>query len=331
MEEHDKHYFADMVAKVQAKLNCLPSDSVIRQYFPDSRLDGISRKIADTTCKDLEWAYWQPFFLFLHESSPRRITALEDDLRLVTAHTRQGATKICEFLADESESTNPWTPGLFEVFAKAALLRCNSVSVDSLDWPLPNGREVDARVKIGKLAICLEVTTLGESDAAKSRWQNHLESTNPVFIESQDAYSPGRRLYGKVYYKIAPESKLDNSQLSLDSPNLLLIGLFPRTTDMTPSSPSIRWALDELFASQPTGNKSPISLEAFLRSQSHNSTDVLGELLAAPSKVSGIFLFQGYKLGEARINYNATKGFRLSHTKMALFERLFSRSPLYCP
>lgn len=334
MEEDSKHYFTDIVAKVQAKLNCLPNDSIIRQYFPDSRLDRISRKIADTICKNLEWASWQPLFLFLHESSSDRITSLEDDLRLLKAHTRQGEAKVCEFLADENESTNPWAAGLFEVFAKAAMLKSDLVTVDSLDWRLLNGRDVDARVKVGERAICLEFTTLGESDAAKVRWQDHLEmakeSHNRVFFEGQDAYSPGRRLYGKVYDKIAPEFKLGKSQLSLDSPNLLLIGFFPLITDMTPSSPSIGWALDELFASQPTGDKSPISLEAFLRCQPNNSTDVLEELLAAPSKISGILLFQGCKLGEARINYNATKEFRLSHAEMALFEKLFSQLPLYC-
>lgn len=122
----------------------------------------------------------------------------EEDLRF--ARTSKGEAKGCEFLADANESTNPWAAGLFEVFAKAALFKSDLVTVDSLDCRLLNDRVVDARVKIGERAMCLEFTTLGESDAAKVRLQHHLEtareSPNRVFFEGQDAYSPGRRLYG---------------------------------------------------------------------------------------------------------------------------------------
>jgi hypothetical protein len=56
----------------------------------------------------------------------------------------------------------------------------------------------------------------------------------------------------------------------------------------------------------------------------------LNKLLAAPRMLSGVLLFDGYKLGHARINYNANKACRITHAEMALFERIFAQPPAYC-
>jgi hypothetical protein len=333
MISEGKHHFYDMVATLQGKLDQLPVDSIIRQCFPASRLEEISNKIANTDCKDLEWGLWQPFFLFLNRSDILEIKSLEEDLQIVTANTRQGSVKILEFLKDEREIGSSWTAGLFEIFVKATFLRSNLVSVDCLNWQLPNNREVDIRVRIEQRPLCLECTTLGESDAGKDRWEDHCDilkqNPNKSFVESQDAYSPGRRLYGKIYDKIAPECNPAMSQLSADSPNLLLIGFFPLITDLRPTSPSIRWALDELFSIQPTGNTSNISLESYLRRQLQNSTSSLDELLSALTQISGVLLFNGCKLGHARINYNAGKDCLITHRDMGIIETIFANPPIY--
>ena len=61
----NKEYFRNWVDTVRAKLKELPENWHILNHLPDSRLDQISRKIEESHCKDLEWGYWQPFFLFM--------------------------------------------------------------------------------------------------------------------------------------------------------------------------------------------------------------------------------------------------------------------------
>lgn len=333
MISEDKHHFYDIVATVQGKLDQLPANSIVRQCFSESRLEKILKKIVDTNYKDLEWGSWQPFFLFLNLSDIHKIKSLESDLQIVIGNTRQNNAKVCEFLRDEREVDSSWIAGLFEIYIKATLLRNNIVSVDSLDWELPNNREVDIRAKLGQRPFSLECTTLGENDAANERWEEHCnilkQKPNKSFVESQDAYSPGRRLYGKIYDKIAPGLNPAMSQLPSDSTNLLLIGLSSVVTDLRPSSPSIGWALDELFSIQPTGNTSSISLESYLRHQLRYSTASLDELLSAPTQISGVLLFNGCKLGHARINYHAKKDFLISHGEMAIIETIFSKPPIY--
>ena len=243
--------------------------------------------------------------------------------------------KLFEFLNDEGEFKTSWSAGLFEVFTKAALLHSGELSVEAFDWDMPNGRKPDAKLKVGQRAFCVESTTLGDSDEDKKRWRAHCErlkkEPDATYCESQDAYTQGRRLYDKVYYKIAEGFDLNKSQLCPDSPNLLLIGLFPVLGDLTPTTtPSVGWALDELFNSQPTGNRSTVSLYEYLRHNLDGMNDSLNELLAAPRMLSGILLFNRYKLDHARINYNADKKCRISHAEMALFEKIFERSPSYC-
>jgi len=331
----DKLYFLKMVATVREKLSRHPGSSLIRAHFQDVRLDEIEKKIAGTDASDLEWTYWQPFFLFLKNASEAEIDILDDDLRIVSDRTPLGESPVCRFLRDETEDANPWVGGLFEVFAKAALLRSNFLTVDALDWRLPNGRDIDAKVRIGQRTVGVEITTRGDSTAAKGRWERHCteilaEDRDQAFCESQDAYAPGRWLYDTVFNKLALDFNATRSQFLPDAANLLLIGLSPLVSDLTPSSPAIGWALDELFSRQPTQNNSPVSLEAYLRHKLQGQTGTMTELLAAPSEISGVLVFDRCTLKVARINYNAREGCRLSHEEMACFEKVLACPPAYC-
>jgi hypothetical protein len=139
-------------------------------------------------------------------------------------------------------------------------------------------------------------------------------------------------LYAKVFDKIAPKLDVHKSQMNDGGPNLLLINLNAVTSDLTARSPSVLWALDELFASQPNGNRSPASLCEWLllqRKQVQPSPSSFDELLMALAQVSGILIFDGCKLGIARINYNADSSHMISHAEMAVVERLLSAPPLY--
>ena len=332
----DKQYFFDMIATVREKLAHRQAGSLISKYFPNARLKDIERTIVHSDAKDLEWAFWQPFFLFLKNASEAQIDALDDDLQIVLNRTPNSQSQICQFLKDVTENDNPWLGGLFEVFAKAALLKSNSLTVDALDWKLPNGRNIDAKVRIGQRTVGVEITTRGDSTAAKGRWEKHCtevltKDRDQVLCESQDAYAPGRWLYGTVFNKIAPGFDTTKSQLLPEVPNLLLVRLTPVISDLRPESTSIGWALDELFAGQSSGDTSPVSLRKYLSHNLSEQDDVIHELLAAPLQISGILLFDHHcRLRVTRINSNACEGCRLSHEEIAVFEKALASTPAYC-
>ena len=75
----DKQYFYDMISAVRKKLDCLPTESLIKKYFPLSRLDEVRGKIETLNASELEWAYWQPLFLFLRTQSSIALNALDED------------------------------------------------------------------------------------------------------------------------------------------------------------------------------------------------------------------------------------------------------------
>lgn len=321
-----------MLDTVRAKLKELPENCHIRNHFTDSRLDRISKKIDESHCKDLEWGCWQPFFLFMQNANAAAIQALEADLKAVMERTASNRkTKLVEFLDDERECDSSWSAGLFETFVKAALLKGKGASVSVLDCDLPNKRNIDVKLQVGEREFYVECTTMGDSNADKARWQEHCgnlkEDPNAGLYTRQDAYTQGRRLYGKVYEKVANGFDLSKNQFCPGSPNFLLISFSPLLGDLMPSSLSIGWALDELFSSQPTGNKSNISLQAWLERQKKKNS--LEDLLAAPRQLSGIFLFSGCKLEHARINHNAKMQFRITHSEMLIFEKILTQPPAY--
>ena len=329
----NKKYFRDLADTVRAKLKDLPENCHIRNHFTDTRLDQISKKIEESHCKDLEWGYWQPFFLFMINTDASAIQAFEADLKAVMEHTPSNRkTGLVKFLDDERECDSSWSAGLFEIFVKAALLKGKGVSVFALDFDLRKKRNIDVKLQVGEREFYVECTTMGDSVADKSRWREHCEKLkedpNATLCDSQDAYTQGRRLYGKVYEKVANGFDLSKSQFCPDSPNLLLISFSPLLGDLTPNSPSIGWALDELFSSQPTTNSSDISLQAWLNRQEKKNS--LKDLLATPRQLSGILLFSGCKLEHARINYNSERQCRISHSEMAIFENILSQPPVYC-
>lgn len=333
----DKEYFfVEMLEVVRAKLDRLAADSPIKRCFSGTRLDAIRSKIETNTAEALDWSRWQPPFLFLRNRSDAEIQAFDDDLRLIESRSFTNDRKTFEFLVSDSEDKQPWAGGIFEVYVKAAALRSTVVSNASLDWELPNGRRPDLKVDLGDRSICIECTSLGESRASDERWGQHIESLQAnreaVFCERQDAYTQSRRLYAKVFDKIAPRFDVHKSQMNDGGPNLLLISLNAVTSGLVARNPAVGWAFDELFANQPTGNHSPASLCKWLllqRKQTQPTQPFMDGILKALSQVSGAIVFDGCKLGAARINYNAEAVQRISHAEMAVIERLLSDPPLY--
>ena len=160
-----------------------------------------------------------------------------------------------------------------------------------------------------------------------------------------NVYSRRRRLYQKVYEKIARDLDPDKSQCSRSEPNVLLISF--AGPDMNPNKPGWTWPLDFLFNSDlqtsgggVTDENSSISLRDWVhhnvRQLCHQNlltTDLFNDrcqqLLDAPNYLGGIMLFRYCRLVLARVNYNAHDECRLSHAEMAELERLLSTRPSY--
>jgi hypothetical protein len=322
-----------MVSSVAQKLGALAIDSSIRMCFSQDRLEAIRRRIETTPAKELGWGLWQPLFLFLRNQPQEAIAALDRDVQLVI---RRGHKNAARFLRDERDrdGDGPWRAGLFEVFAKARLCNSNLLSVEGLDWTLSNGKNLDARVRIDGRAMNVECMTRGETNAGKNRWQEHcdalVEDPDTAYFERQNTYTAGRLLYDAVYNKLAPDNDIGKSQLAPDEPNILLISLSSITSDIRADAPSVGWALDELFADQPNGGATPISLQGFLL-RDPKRKGRFQDLIAAPRRIGGVLMFDGCTLKQARINYNAHDACRFSHQEMALLEQLFSQPPPYWP
>lgn len=268
--DDDKQNFVAMIDDVHTKLARLSAGSPIKRCFPATRLDAIRTKVEANTAKDLEWSHWQPLFLFLKRCSDKAILAFDDDLRIVESHGATTDSRALDFLSSESANAQPWAGGTFEIFIKATMLRPGTLNC-ALDPTLANGRRPDMKIDLGARRMCIECTSLGESDPSDATWRNHTVALkadrNACLFEWQDAYTQSRRMYAKVFDKIAPRLDVHRSQLNDCGPNLLLISLNAVISDLTALSPAIGWALDELFASQPNGNRSPASLCEWLLRQ----------------------------------------------------------------
>lgn len=170
--DDDKQNFVAMIDDVHTKLARLSADSPIKRCFPATRLDAIRTKVEANTAKDLEWSHWQPLFLFLKRCSDKAILAFDDDLRIVESHGATTDTKALVFLSDESVNSQPWAGGTFEIFIKAAMLRPGTLNC-ALDPTLANGRRPDMKFDLGARRMCIECTSLGESDPSDATWRNH--------------------------------------------------------------------------------------------------------------------------------------------------------------
>lgn len=105
----------DMIAMVRGKLACRPAGSLIRKYFPMTRLEDIEKKIARGDAKDFDWSYWQPFFRFLKDASEVAIRTLDDDLQVVLGKAPKRANQICQFLKDETVNDSLWLAEVFTI------------------------------------------------------------------------------------------------------------------------------------------------------------------------------------------------------------------------
>ena len=349
MELQNKEYYLKQYKQVVSKKNELPEAGYIFQAL-DTILPEVLKKIETASISDLEIDFWYPLYLFIDNNCIDQILEFENDLQMVIGHSGKNYSKtIKKFLTSSENKNREWASNFFEIHIKSILLKnANEVL---FDFPLPNGKKPDAKINLNNKNIFIEITALTESDKDRAAWHNFRRDSknNPEQVlarpgkfnikgsKGASPYYDAWRLYSKVYDKIAYHLNLNNSQMSDDYPNILIISLYAPTTPLS-SSLGINWALDELLSIQPRGRKCIYSgnnisfyywLEFYAReliSKGSLSQDYFDEnrhkIISAPQKISGIIIFNQFKKIQARINYNASDKHKISHSLMSDLEKI---------
>jgi len=355
------------IRNVTEFIGSLPEDSLIRKILVERRQEKPS--ILEKEAKDIEklsgdaldWKYFHPLFLFVAEHTREQVLAFEADLDLILKGSDvKVQAEILDFLRSGPTEDRKWDSRIFEIFLKARLKRTGE-SVE-LDCPLANGRNVDIRMELGGRKVNFECTVLSDSDEDRKVWNEYMgamkqnsnapppsrpggpyEPKNPL---GPSPYYDSVRFYEKVYDKLALGLDPSKGQISLDSPNILLISIRGVRSSLNSESSGIRWALDELYSVQPRpgyrGDSSGDRIDGTLLlwllfkieekgiSDPMKADALFQDLLALPRRISGIFLFDGMTFrGVSRLNYNTDPGFELSHQDMVRLESLFRTQPTW--
>jgi hypothetical protein len=345
------------LARARDRLEQLPATSRLRTALPEGYFAKLEQYIEQV--KDLR--YWPPFFGFLLKASGSKLVALESDLDLVLRnHPRESEKDLTDLVRADKGDGRTWHAGLFDLWVRATLLRQHRAP--EFDVLLPNGRNTDVRLQVGQRRIRLENTVLTEDDESKEVFDRFLDAKTAQTIASDaplsrpgpfdppDAKGPSPfyntvRLYAKVYDKLAARLDPDKSQCADDEPNVLLVSF--AGFGVAPDDPGYGWALDGLlgtfWGSATDDDGYDISLRGWLLrhlddlvaknmitlDEYHKRIDNLGDTAAVRGRLSGIVLFDDFRLAQARINYNAREPCLLTHGEMAKLERLLDKTPVY--
>jgi len=354
--DDDKNYWRQRLDEARKKRDRLPESGRIRAAMPALFFEELEKYIDDLG----DPRYWPPFFGFLLNKPDDSIASLESDLDLVLQACEPNTHKsLTQFIRADVRNSRNWYGGLFDVWARATLLK-EGDSVE-FDVPLPNRRDTDMRLQLHGRRIRLENTVLTEDDESRDVWDRFLDDKdagNAEYLNRPGPYDPPDakgpspyyntlRLYGKVYDKLAKNLDPAKSQFGDVEPNVLMLSFCG--IGVRPNDPGYGWALDELFTTRSAGRvvKAPhlqdISLDAWMeftlddmRRKGTISDDEYdyrmrryGEIVDATRRLSGVLLFDGFELASARINYNAHDACLLTHADMAELQRRFSEPPSY--
>lgn len=368
---HEFDYKQDSIktlADIRNKLESLPEGAHIRNAIDNNEIPDFIIQIENTPVDEVQWLSWPPLFLFLNRHSIEEIIAFESDIDIIFSKTdiikQSNIINPLKVKPSEKQWKGKWYGGLFEIFAKSCILKKGELPVE-LDYPLRNGRDIDIQIGIDEKLFSLECTVITDSEEDRQVWDKYLAARklNPEKIlfrpgefDSPNSNAPSHaydclRVYDKIYDKIAKKLDLHKSQLSENSPNILLIS-FNTDPEIRPSASSwgVGWALDELFSDQSRTHVIlklgpsriiDISLLAYLLFTEKRLKDAgenlnpnrdrsyFDKLINAPKGISAIMLFDKCLFKAARINYNAKKACRISHKEMAKLEDLFASAPLW--
>ncbi len=350
-----KKYFFEMLNDVDRKISALSPVSNIRKALSNERLKKIREWIENKNSDDLAVGNWPPLFLYIFSHSVEEISALENDIALVVMNSKETSiSALTRYLSADANEVRLWCGGIFEIFIKSQIIKNRLQS--ELDYILPNGKENDLRISIGDTFYHLECTVLTDSEEDIKVWGRFMTDkkndrsailVRPGKYDEPNGKAPSLyydclRFYAKVYDKIAPKLNTEEGQLSESNKNVLIISICV-SHNILAHSPGVGWVLDELFANQPRVSFSPqgitdVSLSAWVEFTANELiykkeldfnkyNEIFHKIISAPRKIGGILLFNRCLLKEARINYNAHKGCRISHNEMAQLEECFNLIP----
>lgn len=346
-------YTKTLIANVNEKLNNLPTTSPLRKAV--TRLQPYATTLTSLTDQAAATAKYPPLLLFINDQPITALLDLENDLSLVRTHSpkRQDPTS---FLAAGPHDDRAWTSGLFELYAKATLLKRPELT-PTLDARLPSGRDADIQLTIDGNRLNIECTVITDTDEDRTIWDAYLAdlttNSNATLTRPGQPYVPNatgpspyhdtKRVYAKIYEKLAKDGDPTKTQLAPNSINIILLSCNTVISSLKGASHGMDWALDELFADQPRPPTArpglpDTSLWAFVTNFTQHlvkqgqltrrqANDRIQPLMTAPRTISGLLAFDGYTLAQARKNYNATATCTITHAQIATVEALLTTRP----
>lgn len=360
-DDFGRNLHRNQVAELVSRRNALPKSSHVRAAVTEDVLNHLREKIeCAQDLSDLDWCKWPMILGFVEETSDDVIADLDDDIDSVLAATpAQQRGVVPGFLkTGETDHSSRWYSGLFEIWAKATLLR--HATAVQFDVDLPNGRNRDAVAVVGARQFSFEFTVITEDDESRAVWERFIDDkkaeptktlVRPGFYDPPNAKGPSQkyvawRLYRKIFDKIT-NAVLDaaQSQCAAEEPNVLLVCFAGPGVESR--LPGVNWAVEELFANHPkrsfTGSPvgaADVSLGTWA---DHMANDLIArgklsaewysdhyhEIISAPRRLAAVMLFDGTTFSRARMNYNAHDVNAISHAEMAELEQVFSQPRRY--
>ena len=346
----EKEWYFESIRMARETVAALGSSSHIGNSMPGARLDGLEQYVRLTPAHDLQYSKLPPAFGILASSSIEDVRLIDKDLDLVIAKSKpEKAREIVGFLAaSETDKIGTWYGGMFDVWSKCVIIRSGlSAEFDRL---LPNGRDHDIMLDLDGTKLNLENTVITQDDESLEVWDHFLSDKRsdpakvlirpgpycPPNAKGPSPYYDTLRVYAKVFDKVAKQLNPGKSQFPEDEKNVLLLSFCG--IGVNALSPSVSWALDELFACQPRGKRGgagkDISLQAWIDFTADeliargkiSVEDHVGrfqDIFRALRRLSGVLLFADKKLVAARVNYNADKSSRISHAEISKLEELY--------
>lgn len=346
----EKEWYFESIKKVRETVAALGTSSHIGTAMPGARLDGLEQCVQVTPAQDLQYSKWPPTFGLLASSDIEEVRLIDKDIDLVIAKSKpEKAREIVGFLAaSETDKIGTWYGGMFDVWSKCVAIRSGlSAEFDRL---LPNGRDHDILLDLGGTKLNLENTVITQDDESLKVWDRFLSDKRsdptkvlirpgpycPPNAKGPSPYYDTLRVYAKVFDKVAKQLNPGKSQFPKDEKNVLLLSFCG--IGVNALSPSVGWALDELFACQPRGKREgagkDISLQAWtdftanelIASAKISVDDYVSrfqDIFRALRRLSGVLLFDDKKLVDARVNYNADEPSRISHGEISKLEELY--------
>lgn len=346
----EKEWYFESIRKVRQTVAALGASSHIGTSLPGARLDELEQYVQITPAQDLQYSKWPPAFGILASIEIEKARLIDKNIDLVIANSTPGkAREIVGFLAaSNADKIGTWYGGMFDVWSKCVVIRSGlSAEFDRL---LPNGRDHDIMLDLDGTKLNLENTVITHDDESLEVLDRFLSDkrTDPTKVlirpgpycppnaKGPSLYYDTLRVYAKVFDKVAKQLNPGKSQFPEDEKNVLLLSFCG--SGVNALSPSVGWALDELFACQPRGKREgagkDISLQAWtdftaneLIARGKISVDDyvsrFQDIFRALRRLSGVLLFDNTKLVDARLNYNSDKSSRISHAEISKLEELY--------